>query len=487
MKKTWPYIAFPILGVIFCLWYVQHATFDIVYTDYIRLVNTYLPDVMNPDKFFVPDVLTRIPVNYLGRMINVVFFHYSTTFDMILGVLGLGAAGGLIACYCRNYSVNWFWLMLLSILLFGLNKWEMLTNGTGWVHFLAIACFLYHYLILDRVWYGTEKRYDRVKLMILPFIITLGVAGPYCAIYTVVLVLSYGFCMIVKAERAGKYEAVQGEWPKRRQNMKKEKTKRKRMGRMDFRYLLYMVCAVIPLFLYMWSNSYAVEDHAGMQDLPLVSTFMDVPGYFVHFFLKSLASDLLEGELIKEWIRNGVVTDQMVYVLGVLVLFAALLALWMNFRYRLYKTTVFPLMLLVGGGLNHLLILYSRWGFMDENYGMSSRYALQFQFVTLGIVLTTALAWEQIRRQAAGVLAGLCCVAVLSGSLIATQREIHMAPHREDYGQNIATVALQYKEVGDDVLQKTFDYRKSEEGSGAKVRNALRILDENNLNIYSRQ
>ncbi len=486
MKKKWPYVAFPILGVLFCLWYVKAATFDIVYTDYIRLVNTYLPDVMNPDKFFVPDVLTRIPVNYLGRIINVVFFHYSTTFDMVLGVLGLGAAGGLMAYYCRNYSVGWFWVMLLSILMFGLNKWEMLTNGTGWVHFLAIACFLYHYLVLDRVWYGTEKKYDRVKLMVLPFVVTLGVAGPYCAIYTVVLVLSYGFCMIAKARRAGKYEMIHGKNAKK-QPLELGDAKKTRWGKMDVRYLLYMVCAVIPLFLYLWSNSYAVEDHAGMQDLPLIQTVLEVPGYFLHFFLKSLASDVLGGEMVKEWMKHGVIMDRTVYVIGALVLFAALFALWLNFRYRLYKTTIFPLMLLVGGGLNHLLILYSRWGFMDENYGMSSRYALQFQFVTLGIVLTVALSWEQVRRSAAGVLAGLCCVAVLSGSMITTGREIRMAPFRENYGENIASVALQYQEVSDDVLRETFDYRKSREDSGEKVRNALRILDENGFNIYSRQ
>ena len=62
-----------------------------------------------------------------------------------------------------------------------------------------------------------------------------------------------------------------------------------------------------------------------------------------------------------------------------------------------------------------------------------------------------------------------------------------MAPFRENYGENIASVALQYQEVSDDVLRETFDYRKSREDSGEKVRNALRILDENGFNIYSRQ
>ena len=47
-------------------------------------------------------------------------------------------------------------------------------------------------------------------------------------------------------------------------------------------------------------------------------------------------------------------------------------------------------------------------------------------------------------------------------------------------------MALQYKEVSDEVLQEAFDYRKTQEGSGAKVRAALEILDENGLNIYRR-
>ena len=59
----------------FLLWYIKNAACDVVYSDYIRLVNSYLPDVCDPKKFFVADVLTRIPVNYLGRIINVQLFR----------------------------------------------------------------------------------------------------------------------------------------------------------------------------------------------------------------------------------------------------------------------------------------------------------------------------------------------------------------------------------------------------------------------------
>ena len=48
--------------------------------------------------------------------------------------------------------------------------------------------------------------------------------------------------------------------------------------------------------------------------------------------------------------------------------------------------------------MNHLLILVSRYIFMpNADYGMSSRYALQYQIGILGILLTFALAAQKQR------------------------------------------------------------------------------------------
>lgn len=88
MKRSYGFILFPAAGALFCLWYVCSATSDVVYSDYIRLINSYLPDVWNPEKFFVPDILTRIPINFLSRGINTNLFHFSVRFDQILGILG---------------------------------------------------------------------------------------------------------------------------------------------------------------------------------------------------------------------------------------------------------------------------------------------------------------------------------------------------------------------------------------------------------------
>ena len=115
LGKRLLYLGVPAAGIAFCLYYLSIATEDVAYTDYMRLIVSYLPDVANPAKFFVPDVLTRVPITYLGRIINVALFHYSTVFDMVLGVLSHGLAALALASYCRDKKgyAPWFLVIML--------------------------------------------------------------------------------------------------------------------------------------------------------------------------------------------------------------------------------------------------------------------------------------------------------------------------------------------------------------------------------------
>ena len=208
----------PVLGTVFYIWYILAATEDVVYTDYIRLINSYLPDVWDPKKFFVADIFTRMPVNYLERIINVVFFDYSTTFEMVLGALCTGVAALVLTGYCRRRRMGIFWYLSLMVVFFSLNKWEMITNGTGWCHFLAFAGFYLHFVIWDRVWERQtgaahdpeseaalrQDARDRRLLKILPWLIILGTGGPYGAGYAAILILTYGFCFFLDQGKSGR-------------------------------------------------------------------------------------------------------------------------------------------------------------------------------------------------------------------------------------------------------------------------------------------
>ena len=100
-NRNWFYLV-PVAGAVFCLWYLYTSFYDVVYSDYIRLVNSYLPDVWNPAKFWVPDLLTRVPVNFLARIINTTFFHYSIRFDQVLGVVSLALSAASVTYYVNQ-------------------------------------------------------------------------------------------------------------------------------------------------------------------------------------------------------------------------------------------------------------------------------------------------------------------------------------------------------------------------------------------------
>ena len=445
-------------GVLFSLYYVRNASYDVVYSDYIRLVNNYLPDVWNPDKFFVPDILTRIPVTYLARIVNTSLFGYSLTFDQVLGVLCLGLGAGAVTLYCVEEKISAPWFLTIMALLFSLNKWEMMVNGSGWAHFLAFAGFYYHYLVVDRVWTGREKKGDRARLLWIPWAVILGAAGQYCAVYTAVLLLAYGFMTI---------------W------------KRLREKRWTREFALPALSAAAPFALYLWSYSYSVEDHAGMQQLSLISQLLDTPGYFARFLLKSLESLVVGVEAAQELFTG----NAPYLILGFLVAAAYLLALWLQYRMRLYEESLFPLMLIAAGAMNHALILLTRWSFLIEDYGMSARYTPQFLFGILGILLTFALAGRYIRAGRVWKTAVFAAFALmfLAGNAATTKRELHMAPYRKNACMERAQVALDYRQKTDDELREKFEYRMNEENSGAEVRRALEILDEQNWNVFRRR
>lgn len=466
-QKRWYYLV-PFVGGILCVWYLYRSFYDVVYSDYIRLVNSYLPDVWNPEKFFVRDVLTRIPVNYAARIINTTWFHYSIRFDQALGVFSLMLSAAAIAYYCIREKIGTVWFLILMAVFFSLNKWEMMNNGSGWVHFFAFAGFFYHYLVWERVWTRQEKKSDHVQMLVLPWIITMGIAGPYCAVYSGVLLLGYGFCMVITWRKTKKW---------------------------DKRYLAYGVCVILPLLCYLWSTSHVKTGLSS--DGSLMRQFLDTPGYFVRFFIKSLCSTVIGGEAAAEVFS----TNTPYMMIGLMAGGAYLLALWYQFRYKLYEKTIFPLILIVSGGMNHVLILLSRWSFLIESYGMSSRYALQFQVGVLGILLTFALMWrirreeeaqekkqqkKDIWRNVEKAVAAVIIAVFLVGNGYTTYREIRMTVYRKEACVNRANIALDFENRTNEELAAAFEYHTSSADAGDLVRNALTILKEHKWNVFYR-
>ena len=482
--KKYVYIGLPMMGVLFYLYYLHIATIDMIYSDYIRLINSYLPDVWAPEKFFVADLLTRIPLNYLVRGINVTFFDYSVTLERVLGVLSFGASAMVVGVYCRKQRIGLGWYTALMVFMFSLNKWEMIYNSTGWIHFLAFACFFYNYMVLDRVYRNRGTKYDLVKLIALPALITILVAGPYCAIYSMTLLIAYGFIWIQNWYQ---------EWNNDQKTVHRghkilaEIFGGERCNIKNCQMIILLVSVIWPLLLYIWSNSQAVYEHAGAVEGSLIGTFLEQPKFFLKFLLKSFASIVFGVELISEHMQG--ISDKILFLTGAGVLGSYFLALWMNFHYGIYKKTLVPLMFLAGGGMNHLVVMVSRWIFLKDTYGMSSRYALQFQVGILGIFLTFALVWKMKCAEkrtsfrhgldlTVKILTLAIAAVILAGNLMTTKAELAKAPYRKIHSLEVKEILLDFENQDDDVLKQKLEYSKP----GKKE--ALRILRDNGLNIF---
>ena len=465
----------PLFGFLFLTAYIRSATENVVYTDYIRLVNSYLENVWSFAPYLHGDILTRIPVNYLERIINVELFQYSMTFDMMLGAAGLTVSALAVGRYCEERCLSPWTAGAVILFLFSLNKWEMLTNGSGWVHFAAFGLFWQHFLVYDGVMAGTKSSRKRQFLLyLLPWIIIPFFSGPYCGVYAVTMLIADLFLLA-----AGHL---------RQENVSREER------REDIRAaVIRMACTFLPLCLYLLSRAHSVEERAGATTESIGQVISARPLLLPVMFVRSFSSMVLGAEAAEHW---GIGKSASI-LLGLLVIGCYAYAFLLNFRRRIYEKTTFPLLLLTSGFLNHMLVTASRWIFLNDAYGMSSRYALQYQAGIAGILLTLAVSQredlcgtglpasgdagrEAEKRKREKKAAVLITAVFLAGSLLTTGREIHMAPYREEHFIAMRDTALHFESATDEELKDVLQYHDP-----VRTRKALGLLRERGLNVFA--
>ena len=447
MKK---FLAFfmPIFGAIYLSAYIRSAMLDVVYTDYIRIINTYLKDPFSPKPYFGKDILTRLPITYFERMINVAFFKYSTMFDMALGVIFLSIMGIIIGIFMANKNLNLRYFIIVMMVVFSLSQWEMITNGTGWVHFFTFFLFVLHFYILDS-YIHRETKVKFLLNIILPVFTILFAAGSYSLAYGVTLIITYVLYAILK-------------------NKKNAFT------------LAIPVILSLTAFMYSYANSYT--EHAGATTESLTAVFGRNPVYFVLFGLNTFASDIISIGIVERYEIGILITS----IIGAAVVFFYLYALYLNFKYKIYESTAFPMLMLVSGLFSHAMVILTRWIFLNPLYAMSSRYALQFGAGLIGVILTFGYVKIHINREKqsmspwAKAAVSLFVLFVFLGNISTAGNEIRMAKYRLESFEVKMEVAKNFENESDETLKKVLQYHNPK-----KTREALGIIKSKKLNIFS--
>lgn len=489
-----------ILCTVFLGFYILSASVDIVYSDYIRLTNSYLGEPFSFHDLMTKDILTRIPVSFLFREINIAFFHYSITFDRFLGLFGLFLTSIPLFLFMAKRRIGVFFSVSLLLIFYSLNKWEMLLNGSGYAHFLSFALFyLFFYLLSERVGKGSSL----LSLSVFPFLFLL-TGGPYAIAVYGATILSLFFLFL-----AGKIRDKRGS-------------------------LVLLLSSFVSTFLYFLSNHYAVYEYAGAKSIPLKEVLLTKMTFVLKFFGFGFSSLLFSGENLEEWLSSGAVQGKQLFLLGGLILLFFLLMALLFLKDLFFGekrgekdkslTGLFPALLLLHGLLSFALVFLSRYIFLRPEYAVQSRYALQYQSALLGALLllylktaggqevgvekrnrdreiedrkkgekvkkdenaeSVKLAGDvdkkaEPRRALLRIISVGITLLFLGGTLHTAKTELLKAPYRRLHYETMLHSVNRIEEMDEEELERLYEYRHGKE----RILKAFSILKERKLNCF---
>lgn len=303
-----------------------------------------------------------------------------------------------------------------------------------------------------------------------------------------------------------------------------------------FKFLILIIISVICLSCYFKSNNTGEAlIPVGFQDITLLELIASDPKFPIRFFLKSLASSVIGVETFDYAIAFKTINENMILIIGgiyVLIIFITIFVLVVNifsrdsskmniFDLNSYNN-IFPLMFVVYGAANYALVFLARYAFVRDEYGMSSRYGIQYMFLTIGIILILSLYIDRIvfyknyyikdkkelklsksyikRREkliAEGkikvaepkiskfnVVVLIICAAsigfLLFGHITTTTDEIFKADYRKIVYTDLIEKAKNYNQLSDEELENAFEYRRNPD----HIRSALYTLKKQKLNIF---
>ena len=166
---------------------------------------------------------------------------------------------------------------------------------------------------------------------------------------------------------------------------------------------------------------------------------------------------------------------------------------------------------MLSGLSSHALVFLSRYIFLTEVYAWQSRYSLQYMPGVLGLIMIYGILFRdwyerflvyrqkeknlgsgsrKRRRSKTGILSLMSLFLALAipflfsvGTLVTDRLEISNMPFRKMYFETIREAALNVNDYTDDELNLIFEYNHG----ANKVRHAISVLQDNELNVFSKR
>lgn len=519
------------LGTIFLIYYIFRGSTDVVASDYIRIINYYLEDVSDLHYLLSWEGIARIPFTFLMRFLNVKIFSYSVFFDKIIGTFGLFLFNMVILSFVLKYlhskPIRMIASFLITYISFSLMAWEMILNGTGYAHFLMVgltALTLKMFANIEGISINANENYDidanvklkkHLQLSLLIIITSLCFAGSYSVSYLCTIIFFSIVSIIVRLHKKEKFLSQ----------------------------IVYIVISLVCLSLYFKSNNTGEAlIPVGFKDISLIQLLKTQPLFPIKFMLKSLASSIIGVETFDYALKFGTINEKFIFLIGfiylIIIIFVIVLLIIkiINVVRIVYckndvdganvtkqneseviineelSLFIFISMFIVAGIANYLLVFLARYKFVVDSYGMTSRYSLQYMFLTIGIIMLLLKLMDELltkhlqndekvvqiqngnetkkkvfllafnnKIKTFLIVSSIMSLSFITiGHLTTNTDEIFKADYRKIIYSIVEDKAKNYKNLTDQDLEDTFEYHRGLE----QIRKAFEILENQKLNIF---
>ena len=182
--------------------YIFNSSIDVPFSDYIRIINNYIYDVFDFKYLFSTESVSRVPITFLFRIINVEIFKYSVYFDKIVGIISLAIFNLIIILnFCESVVNKYLKIigsLFISIISFSLISWEMILNGTGYVHFITMALMVLTYHLLENYFIFVDGYSKSLWIiLILIFFTSVFCGGSYSVAFLMSIIFFTIFLFVI--------------------------------------------------------------------------------------------------------------------------------------------------------------------------------------------------------------------------------------------------------------------------------------------------
>lgn len=439
-------LCFLFINAIFLIYYLTVATKDVVFMDYWRLSERFIPLVCN-NELTLSDLWTgdwgqRNPLLFSLFCLNIKYLDLNAMVPVYLGVCTICI---YLFLYFQIYikriykpnSISGQFVMFLPIVLcaFCLNQWEIMETQFSFPFYLRILIYAVVICLVDMALTNKKQSQMLTVCIMMPFATCL-----LSQLYFLGMLLSVAILLLITTIT--------------------DKSKRY----FSLKFLFYwIIFNGVGLMVYFYDLGMA---EAGGNLISFLKSIFNGKAFLSFFYL--LDSSIMQ---IKVAHRFNV---GLVILIGIMLSAIICFCVYEYCKKRMYNISYMPILCILYGLFSMGAIMYGRMSVYETSDLASSRYVVDTTMLWIGCLSILAYSWQQTHSKILlHIIIFISCTYMICDYDVFMQRE-----YKAYYKENIALMCLDVENYTDE------DLTIMQANSPDMVRNSCSLMQHFHLNVF---